>query len=154
MNGVNVAAKRLRSQAITTSSRNGLAAGVVIAGLLVIVLIVAGFWWFRTEASVPTDTQGREIAEAFLARLREGKADEAWQSTTAEFKSAEGKESFVRSMRGQKHLAESLTFVTSETIDANGLKKGQFEYKSASGRPVKVIVGSENGEWKVDHWVP
>ena len=102
------------------------------------------------SSEVVSEEDGRPVAEAFVELIRSGKASEAWDSTTAEFKSAEGKESFLRSLKGKTFLSDPLTFDSVQTADMNGKKRNEFRFKSKGGHEVVVVVGPENGEWKVD----
>ncbi len=102
------------------------------------------------ETEVVSEEEGRPVADKFVELLRSGKSAEAWESTTAEFKSAEGRESFIRSLKGKTFLTESLTFDSVQTADMNGKKRNEFRFHSKDGHKVTVIVGPENDEWKVD----
>lgn len=120
----------------------------LMAGLLLLSAVVGCS--LSGESEVVTEEQGRPVAEKFLELIRGGKAEDAWDSTTAEFKSAEGRESFIRSLKGRKFLSESLTFDSVQTADMNGTKRNEFRFNSKDGHTVTVIVGPENDEWKVD----
>ena len=120
----------------------------LIAGFLLLPGVVGCS--LSGEAEVVSEEQGRPVAEKFLELIRGGKAADAWDSTTAEFKSAEGRESFVRSLKGRKFLSEPLTFDSVQTADMNGKKRNEFRFNSKDGHKVTVIVGPENDEWKVD----
>ena len=98
---------------------------------------------------------GRKVADAFLAQLRAGQYDAAWQSTTAEFKSDEGRESFGRYVRGLSVLRQPLEFVQYEVSDLNGLARGQCHYAPPAGpksppHKVRIAIAQEEGQWKVE----
>jgi len=81
--------------------------------------------------------------------------DATWQSTSAEFKSDEGRESFVRDVKAKPALRGPLQFVRYEVTDLNGLKRGQCLYESAASKTtpaaqVRVVVAQDSGEWRVD----
>lgn len=103
----------------------------------------------------PDPTVGRRIADEFLARLRAGQTDAAWQSTTAEFKSDEGRESFARYVKDHAVLTQPLDFVEFQLAELNGLTRGQIHYcppptsKSPNAK-VRIAVAQESGEWKVE----
>ena len=98
---------------------------------------------------------GRRVADAFLAQIRAGQLDAAWQSTTAEFKSDEGRESYNSEVKRRPSLRQTLNFVNNEVTDLNGLQRGQCLYESAplakspSAR-VRVVVAQDAGQWRVD----
>ena len=105
--------------------------------------------------SPPADQAvGRRVADAFLSQLRAGKTDEAWQSTSAEFKSDEGRESFARDVKAKPYLREPLAFISYEVGELNGLTRGQCIYESAESKKapkrIRIVVAQDAGEWRVD----
>jgi hypothetical protein len=102
----------------------------------------------------PTDT-GRRVADAFLEQIRAGQVDAAWQSTTAEFKSDEGRESFARLVKSKPIFKAPLTFASYEVTDLNTLKRGQCIYEApGTSKPptakLRIVVAQEGDQWKVD----
>jgi len=135
------------ARVIRHGTRRGFLRALVASQLL---LFDAAGCSLNGSSEVVSEEQGRPVAEKFLELVRSGKATDAWESTTAEFKSAEGRESFVRSLKGKVFLFEPLTFESVQTADMNGKKRNEFHFKSNDGHKVTVIVGPENDEWKVD----
>ena len=129
--------------------RSGRALLVVLLAVLVIAAAGAAWLWMRSPAR-PSAEEGRAIADAFLGSIRDGKADEAWQSTTAEFKSAEGRESFRRYVARNPALKGEAEFVSTQTVQVGDLPRDEFLYRSADGKTIRVLVGEELGEWRVD----
>ena len=130
---------------------------LVGGGALAVALGVVGLWWTFSGGQKPTaDSQiGRQVAEAFLSQIRSGKIDEAWESTSAEFKSDKGRESFRRYLRSQAIARRPLSFVSYDVTELNELKRGVcvYEGKSSSGtRPfrVRIVIAEEANQWKVD----
>jgi hypothetical protein len=129
-----------------------------IAAAAAVGLALAGGAWYllRDRAPPPAEPAiGRRVADAFLAQLRAGQFDAAWQSTTAEFKSDEGRESFARYVRSNPLLRQPLEFVTYEVSDLNGLARGQCRYSppagsKTGGKQVRLVIAQELGEWKVE----
>jgi hypothetical protein len=105
------------------------------------------------SGSEPGVAVGREVAEKFLGHLRDGRPDAAWDSTTAEFKSTHGKESFVRATRPVKHLRQPLEFVSSLAVQVGDAKRSKFVFRASSGEMVRIVIGCEDNDWKVDRWV-
>lgn len=98
---------------------------------------------------------GQRVADAFLAQLRAGHLEAAWQSTSAEFKSDEGRESFIRDVKAKPVLRAPLNFLSYDVADLNGLKRGQCLYESpptkkSPAAKVRVVVGQDAGEWRVE----
>lgn len=102
-------------------------------------------------AKPPSD--GREIVEPFLEQVRSGHIDDAWQSTTAEFKSFLGREEFRKFVSQHPELKQPLEFTGHELIKTHGLERNQCAYRpadaGAKGR-VRILLAQEQSEWKVE----
>jgi hypothetical protein len=131
---------------------------LIVAGVLA-VFAVAVFLLLRTGSEpAPREAEGRPIADLFLTQVREGRIDEAWQSTTADYKSDQGRDafrSFVAARPGLKHPAE---FVAFEEISVNDLTRWKYTYRLQTTLPsgssdVGVLIARENGVWKVEQFV-
>ena len=129
--------------------------GRQIAGVVLIIALLAGglvvvrrYYQPPTQPSVDV---GRSTVDAFLKNVREGKAGEAWDSSSVEFKSIEGRESFVRKAKSAAILGEPLQFGSTQDVKIQDSPRTEFLYTSTkSGKTVRVLVGYEAGEWKVD----
>ncbi len=134
----------------TSPRRRLVFAGAAVAAL---ALAAAGWWAARggrTPDIAPDDA--RPIAEAFLGDVRTGKPDRvdaAWQGTTAEFKSYQGREQFRKFVRANKALAAPAEFQECQVTEANGLRVARCRFRTASGAPLTVMLAPEGGEWKV-----
>jgi hypothetical protein len=133
--------------------RQGSIQNVLLAAFILAALALAG-WFFIGPTSGISAQEGQQTAEAFLELIRQGNPSEAWDSTTAEFKSAEGRESFLRSLNTVKHVKEPVRFVSMQSVEANGLEKTEFLFQTESGKSIRIIMGMEDGRGKVEHWVP
>jgi len=126
---------------------------VTLRVLLVATAVLAGCGRSQRPAEPAV---GQRVADAFLAQVRAGQLDAAWQSTTAEFKSDEGRESFIRDVKARPLVRGPLNFVSYDVTDLNGLKRGQCIYESAAvdkkapGGRVRVVVAQDAGEWRVE----
>jgi hypothetical protein len=103
-------------------------------------------------AQPPLDV-GRQVSDAFLALLVQGEYDKAWESTSAEFKSDEGRESFRDFVRARPALVQPLTFVSGEPIVVNGVQRTEFRYRPGTEKTtqsVKIIVSRDGTDWKVE----
>lgn len=136
----------MRSQ----NPRAGWARPALLASVVIVSFI--GVWLWSRPAAQPSVDTGRAIAEEFLKQIREGHPDQAWEGTTAEFKSAQGKESFVRKLQPLTFLAEPLTFVSTETVKIGDQSRSEYLYQAAKGESLRIVVSRENGEWRVDRW--
>jgi hypothetical protein len=125
----------------------------MLAGL-VIALAIGGYFLITAWMKPPTQPdpeEGRAVVEAFLSGVRDGKAGEAWDATTVEFKSIEGRESFIRKAKSTVLLKESLLFNSTQSVKVQDSPRTEFLFQSpASGKTVRVLVGYEGGAWKVD----
>lgn len=132
--------------------------GPALAGVLLLVLVGWGAWQlFRRPAPQATPEVGKEVAELFLKQIREGNADAAWQSTTADFKSDEGRESFARYVRDHSFVWPALEFQEYRRGELNGLPRGQCIYQISAKtalpiaiQQVRIAVAKEEETWKVE----
>ncbi len=128
-----------------------------IAGSAAAIFLLAGLVWFvflRERQPPPAEENvGRHVADQFLAEVRANRTDAAWQLTSAEFKSDEGRESFAGWVTARPHLAQELEFKEYRVREFNGLKQAECIYQASSNPtapPVRILIGQELGEWKVD----
>jgi hypothetical protein len=123
----------------------------VLAG--VIVAAVAGYFAYRAWRKPPTQPsvdEGQAAAESFLAAVRSDPG-KAWDQSTAEFKSIEGRESFIRKAKGTPILKETLKFNSTQTVTVQDRPRMEFLYQSpTTGKPIRLLIGFEGGAWKVD----
>lgn len=130
---------------------------VLIIGLLAAaVLVFLVTRWSGQPA--PQEDEGRPIADRFLQQLREGQVDAAWESTTADFKSDEGLESFRAFVTDRPGLSEPAEFVRFEEIEVHGLTRWKYTYRINTPLPsgaseVGVLIANERGEWKVEQLI-
>ncbi len=82
------------------------------------------------------------------------KPEDAWQATSAEFKSAEGREVFVKRVKRTPVLKSPLDFVSMQTVQVGTAPRGEFLYRASkgdeAGKSVRLLVNKEFGEWKID----
>jgi hypothetical protein len=115
-----------------------------------LVLIVAVIWVWRTAPTQPDYEAGRAIAEEFLGQVRAGQTAQAWEATTAEFKSAQGRESFSQYVKEHPQLKAPLAFVSVQTVTVQDSPRAEYLYRSGDGRVVRLLAGNEGGTWRVD----
>lgn len=131
------------------TSRDGRTTLIVLVAVL--ILAAGAAVWFWTSGTVlPGVGQGKPVADAFMALMREGKADEAWQSTTADFKSFEGKETFRRRAAKAPVFKQPSDFISVQTVEVGNQPRDEFLYRSKDGKTARILVADENGAWKVD----
>lgn len=117
-----------------------------------LALIAAGYFglsMFHKPPTQPSVDVGRTVAEEFLASVR-GNPGKAWDTSTAEFKSIEGRESFVRKVRATPILKESLQFNSSQQVMLQDEPRTEYLFQSPQAKLVRVLIGYEQGSWKVD----
>ncbi len=102
--------------------------------------------------SSPQPEASRTIAATFLEEIRTGRAAQAWESTTAEFKSARGKEAFVREVRADKTLKSEWSFVSQQAVKVQDQDRPELLFRNSDGKEVRIVLGQEGGAWKVDRW--
>ena len=136
----------------TDHSRSGKVLLIVLLSVLIVLAGAAVWLWMQPPAQPDVD-EGRRIAEAFLADIREGRLEQAWESTTAELKSAEGREAFSRRMRKYPFLKSQLDFVSAQTVTVQDRPRTEYHFRSTGGDSVRLIVANEAGMWKVDRLI-
>jgi hypothetical protein len=138
-----------------TGSPSGEAKTVSLGALVLIAVIaaIAGAWYTLSGPSRPDAEAGRVVAEAFLAELEAGRPEAAWEGTSAEFKSALGRESFAAEARGLKFLRTKLVFDSVQEVDVFGESRPEFVFKAGTGETLRLLLAREGEAWKVDRWV-
>ena len=126
---------------------------IVLVGVLCALAVVAAvvLWWRWAPATQPSVDVGQQVVDDFLKQLRDGQAAEAWQATTAEFKSALGREKFLTYVKERPYFKRPLAFVSMQTVRVQNQPRSEFVYRTADSKAtVRVLVGSEAGAWHVD----
>lgn len=91
----------------------------------------------------------KPIADAFLKLINNGKTEEAWDSTSVEFKSYMGKAQFQSTVTMNPFLKKALTFDKAEK-DAQSKVLTYCSYKEAiSKKTIVVIVGPDQDAVRV-----
>ncbi len=135
------------------AGRGGWSRLLVLIPLLVVLAVAAGWYWLQPSTQ-PGLEEGRAIAQAFLEAIRAGTPEAAWAGTTAEFKSASGRESFLTQVRSLPVLREQFDFVSAQTVTVQNQPRTEYLFReSKSGTTVRIVIGKENGSWKVDRWL-
>lgn len=120
----------------------------------VLLAIVGGAYFvltaFKKPPTQPHVDVGRAVAEEFLTHVRSSDPGKAWDSSTAEFKSIEGRESFVRKVRSTPVLKEPLQFNSSQQVVLNNEPRTEYLFQSPAAKLVRILIGYEQGSWKVD----
>lgn len=125
---------------------------LVILSVVLAATAAAAAWLWTRPPALPGLDEGRAVAEAFLQELREGRPDQAWKSTTAEFKSAQGQESFQREVQPIEYLKGPLEFVSVQTVMVHNQRRSEYLFRAKTGESVRIVLGREEGGWKVDRW--
>ncbi len=133
----------------SSAKRRGQAKTAVLVVTLLVTTAIAIWLWTRT-GSQPAFEAGRSVGEEFLRALQHGHPDQAWESTTAEFKSAQGKEAFMRDVNSVKFLQQPLDFVSVQSVTVAEQPRTEYLFRGKTGETVRILLGLEDGEWKVD----
>jgi hypothetical protein len=124
---------------------------LIAAGLAAALITLAAWWFWLRPVRVASVDDGRPVAEAFLTQIRAGQIDAAWESTTAEFKSDEGREQFRQYVAQFPVLRQPLEFAEYQSTSLNGLPRGQCCFRaSATPARVRVVLAREADTWKAD----
>jgi hypothetical protein len=131
-------------------ARGGKTLLIVLLAIFVALAVVVAWMWSGSPTQ-PSVEEGRAVADSFLQLIRTGKAAQAWESTTAEFKSAEGRESFLRYVKKHPFLAKPMTFVSMQTVMIEDKPRGEYVYRPSDGTAtVRLLAGREHDAWRVD----
>jgi hypothetical protein len=134
----------------TVAARSGRTLLFVLVPLVVLLAVAAIYLWPRPSAR-PNLEEGQKCAEQFLALIREGHPDRAWQSTTAEFKSAQGRDRFLRYLKDKAFLRRPLAFVSVQTVTVQNSPRAEYIYRVAgTGQTVRLLTAKEGASWRVD----
>lgn len=114
-------------------------------GAALVVALAAVAWWFLPGGTTTPADNPSGVAAAFLAEIRAGKVDQAWDGTGTEFKSFMGKDQFRQFVK--KHAALKTQATAGETTAQGALHECAFMCGSLK---VLVIVGNAGGQWKVE----
>lgn len=139
-------------RSLRTPTRHGRTKPIVLAALLIVLGGTATWLWLRPSTQ-PNADAGRVVAQEFLQHIEKGLPAEAWKLTTAEFKSAQGQEAFVREVKPLKFLQQPLDFVAVQTVEVARQPRSEFLFRAPSGEMVRIVLGRDEGLWKVDRWV-
>jgi hypothetical protein len=123
---------------------------LVALAVVVLVGVVAVVQSWMTPPTKPDAAVGQRVAEDFLTTLRAGNAGGAWDAATAEFKSIEGRESFIRTAARAPILKEQLHFASMQEVKVGDQPRAEYIFQSPAGKIARVLVGYEGGAWKVD----
>jgi hypothetical protein len=123
---------------------------LVVLAVVVVVGLIAGVQALMKPPTKPDAGVGQGVAEDFLAKLRAGEAGGAWDAATAEFKSIEGRESFIRTVANAPVLKEQLHFASMQEVQVGDQPRAEYIFQSPESKMVRVLIGYERGEWKVD----
>jgi hypothetical protein len=116
-------------------------------------LLLGSAAWSGCSSAQPDPDASRATASKFLDEVRAGRAEAAWEGTSAEFKSLLGRESFVGLVRKTPVLREKepAEFVSFNAAERNGLPVAECIFRTASKKSaLKVLLARENGTWKVE----
>jgi len=144
-------AGRVRPQPDGRHRRVNLVHPATASGVLVLSLSLAGC----AGSSTPDDSEARQVVELFVTRLRTGDVDAAWESTTADFKSDEGRDTFRKFVKDRTVLGKPLEFTELKQVEVHGLTRWaailhpQADAKGKSAT-VRVTIAQEGGVWKVE----
>ena len=129
--------------------------GRQLAIVVMAIVVLAGAYFaarriMQPPTQAPADA-GRASADEFLKLVHDGQAGLAWDSATSEFKSIEGRESFIRKVKATAILREPFSFSSMQQVAVHDSPRSEVLYTSSkSGGTVRVLIGYEGGDWRVD----
>ena len=141
-----------------TPSRSGRSLLPVLLAVLGALAVVAAVWWIAFRGpSKPSVDEGRQATAAFLGDLKSGRAAEAWQSTTSDFKSMQGKETFTKLVKSKPLLKGDFEFISTQTVEVGDSPREEYVYRAkdpaAKNATVRLLLDHQDGTWRVDRLV-
>lgn len=123
---------------------------VVLLAILAALGVVV-YWKSTQLPAQPAVEELVAIGERFLQQVREGETEAAWESTTVEFKSAQGKEHFKGYVKSHAVLGKPMEFISAQQVLVQEQPRTELLYREPeSGDTIRVLLGHERGKWKVD----
>lgn len=105
----------------------------------------------------PDDAEARAVVTKFVDQLRTGEVDAAWESTTSDFKSDEGRESFRKYIQSKKVLAAPLEIAELKQVEVHGLTRWEATLHppadAQTTASVRAMIAYEGNAWKVERLV-
>lgn len=127
----------------------------VVVAPVVLALAACGWaLWGRDGTPSLSDAGARGIATAFLSDVRAGKVDDAWGTTSADFKSMYGRDRFRGYARSKPLLKAPAECESCEFRTEGELRIAECTFRPSSGKGVvKVVLHPHQGQWKVGRLV-
>lgn len=127
----------------------------LLAVAIITGLASVGAWWYLSRSPALPSNQGQVIVEEFFGQLRQGKTDQAWQATAADFKSYLGREAFRAYVGKNPELKLPLQFQHHDPSTVTPLPEYVYQTapnsaKAKAPRTVKVRLVQEADQWKVE----
>ncbi len=118
---------------------------------LAVVAFAAAIAGCQEAITVPELEEGRAVTDKFMQSVCTGKAADAWDTTSVEFKSAEGRDSFARTVKKLKWLGKPAQFAAAATIESPQGPRAEYTYRSADGKhQVRLMISPHDAAWQVD----
>ena len=134
--------------------RNGRKKSTLVALLTVCVVLavaVAVERAWRPSNEKLDIRSGQAVTDRFPERIRNGQTDDAWLSTTADFKSIDGRESFGRYVTNHPILSMPVRLVAMHAVTMQGQSRAEYLYRSSeSDDMIRIIASPKNKTWQVD----
>jgi hypothetical protein len=138
------------------SSRRGRLVWVALGVTVLAAAVLASWLVLRRQAATQAPPDEVQAAAAkFLDQVREGQVEQAWNDTTAEFKSMLGLDGFRQLVRTHPDLKQKAEFQGLEMITRNEIPLASCRFqvqdvKRKKTTELKVIFAREQGVWKVE----
>lgn len=93
--------------------------------------------------------RGREVATEFLSQLRSGQVDDAWATTSSEFKSFMGRDRLRRFVKEHPALQKPAEFDNFQMVTTSGLNLAEFTF-TAESATIRVLLSPGRNAWEVE----
>ncbi len=115
----------------------------ILGGIVVVVAVIVGIA-FTLTADLP------KSADAFFALVKDGKTEDAYQSTAKAFQDATSMDQFTTFLEqtGLNQYA-SASYNSRSFENDQGRLEGTVTLSDGTSKPIQVDLTKENGTWKV-----
>lgn len=124
---------------------------VVGATSIVAILVLLAALLLSKRPESPDGAE--EEAIRFLDQIRAGQIDQAWQDTTAEFKSFTGRDRLRRMVRSNPALQHPCELVSCQLAESGPLRLLECLFQSSKYPDIKVrvlLAPTKQGRWQVE----